>query len=126
MEKLNKICVYIDSALKEFHNINSMKFFLFCELDCIEYIANNSRLKFLNYEIIANNDDKAAIYDLHLLSCCKNHIITNSTFGWWGAWLCSNLSQQVICPKKRNADQEGEGVWGFKNQIPNNWIQIPY
>jgi hypothetical protein len=35
--------------------------------------------------------------DLCMMSMCNYHIIANSSFSWWGAWLAS--SQKIIAPK---------------------------
>jgi len=35
---------------------------------------------------------------LWMMTCCRRHIIANSTFSWWGAWLAE--SNQVVAPKQ--------------------------
>lgn len=36
--------------------------------------------------------------ELVLMGKCSHHIVANSTFSWWGAWLASSSSQIVIAP----------------------------
>ena len=38
-------------------------------------------------------------YDMCMMSMCDSHIIANSSFSWWGAWL-SDCTKQVIAPRK--------------------------
>lgn len=37
-------------------------------------------------------------HDLALMSACKHHVIANSSFSWWAAWLGENQEQMVIAP----------------------------
>lgn len=58
--------------------------------------------------------------DLRLMSQCKHHIIANSTFSWWGAWLCNNPDKMVFAPEKWfNAPAADT-----KDLIPGDWYKI--
>ncbi len=38
-------------------------------------------------------------HDMRLMSVCHHHIMVNSSYSWWGAWLNPSDSKQVIAPK---------------------------
>jgi hypothetical protein len=55
------------------------------------------------------------IHDLRLMSLASHHIIANSTYSWWAAWLGDKPGQQVIMPDRWYASgikaPIGEKVW---------------
>ena len=62
---------------------------------------------------------KSAEEDLHLMTFCKNHIIANSSFSWWGAFLSPYKEKFVIIPP------QGFYMRGFKHmKVDDNWIVI--
>lgn len=50
--------------------------------------------------LVDHNDSETAHEDLRLMSSCHHHIIANSTFSWWGAWLNPRPDRTVIAPRK--------------------------
>jgi hypothetical protein len=49
---------------------------------------------------IDHNDSFSAHEDLRLMSSCRHHIIANSTFSWWGAWLSPDADKMVFAPRE--------------------------
>lgn len=56
----------------------------------------------LNYPatFVSHNGDEKNYEDMRLMTHCKHHIIGNSTFSWWGAWLGKKPGQLVYAPKR--------------------------
>ena len=48
---------------------------------------------------IDHNDAFSAHEDMRLMSSCRHHIIANSTFSWWGAWLNPSVDKIVLAPR---------------------------
>lgn len=71
-------------------------------------------------DYVDHNSHEEAYKDLYLMSKCKHHIIANSTFSWWGAWLADNTDKIVYAPSKWfNAPNRGE-----KDLIPEGWYRF--
>lgn len=61
-----------------------------------------------------------AIDDLYLISCCQAHILSNSTFSWWGAWLNPRKDKIVYVPAPWFVVPVHNG-----ELLPSEWIRIP-
>jgi len=40
------------------------------------------------------------LHDLKMMSLASHHIIANSSYSWWAAWLGEKRGQQVIMPER--------------------------
>ena len=48
--------------------------------------------------LISEGGDNLA--DLCMMTFCTDFIIANSSFSWWGSYLCENKNKRIIAPKK--------------------------
>ncbi len=68
-----------------------------------------------NVQVMDKGDE---VEDLNLFASTKDQIIANSSWSYWGAYLCPNEGHRVIAPKQWFAD----GVQRIK--LLDSWIQI--
>jgi len=78
----------------------------------------------LNHPVVYvdHNDDSNNYEDLRLMSCCKHHVIANSSFSWWGAWLNPEPKKIVVAPKAWFANRQES--WRLEDILPPDWIRL--
>ena len=61
--------------------------------------------------------------DLCLMSLCDSHIIANSTFSWWGAWLSESTKGIVVRPSVWPTNATSNGLVP-EDICPSDWLAI--
>ena len=109
---------YYRSAVKAMKKqVGELRLFVFS--DDIEWCKSNLDLG-ADTVYVEGNTGKDSFEDMRLMSACQHHIIANSTFSWWGAWLGSNPGKVVIAPKRWFNDLTHD----TKDVIPASWQTI--
>ena len=107
---------YYQNAMNIMENTyNNLTYYVFSE--DIEWCKENIKNK--NYEVIYVDDTYSGERDsghMYLMQSCNNHIIANSTFSWWCAFL--GESKLTIGPKKWYKDGTGSEI------MLDDWIKI--
>lgn len=69
---------------------------------------------------VGHNGPETGWEDLRLMSLCHHHVIANSTFSWWGAWLCRRPDRVVVAPERWFRDSTDRD----DDLIPGGWIRV--
>ena len=106
---------YYQHALAEAKKrIKDPVFYVFS--DDLEWVKQNLPLE--KAVFIDWNKREDSWQDMMLMSHCRHHIICNSTFSWWGAWLDPHEDKLVIAPDQWTKHEPSDLI------IPSNWIQV--
>lgn len=108
---------YAAAIAKLSEGVEDPYFFVFS--DDPQWAQENLKLEHPTTFVTHNGPDKN-YEDLRLISLCQHHIIANSTFSWWGAWLSVNPDKLVFAPQKwfRTLDRNSDDI------MPETWERI--
>ena len=67
---------------------------------------------------VDHNNDVSSHEDLRLMSACHHHIIANSSFSWWGAWLNPRPDKHVYAPRCWHLTPQSF----YPDLLPPDWI----
>jgi hypothetical protein len=105
---------YYEQATSQFSDIADKIFLVFS--DDIEWCRN----EFKGSEFIIC-DIQHSFEELCIMSLCDHHIIANSSFSWWGAWLNKSQNKKVIAPSRWFGSAMNKNTDDVYCQ---NWIKI--
>ena len=94
---------------------DDITYFVFSE--DIEWCREN--IKNDKHPVVLVDDDYSGDRDsghLYLMQACENHIIANSTYSWWAAFLGN--SKVTVGPKKWFTNENGSEI------MLSNWIKL--
>ena len=110
---------YYKKAIKYLEEkVEYINYFIFS--DDIEWVKENLAIQ--NAIYIDSKEKRIPHEDIYLMSLCKNNIIANSSFSWWGAWLNQNEKKIVIAPKRWFADDKLESQ--SKDIVCESWVSV--
>lgn len=91
-------------------------FFIFS--DDIAWVKDNLKMDFPCH-YVDHNVGAESYNDMRLMSMYSQHIIANSSFSWWAAWLNPNPEKIVIAPRKWFANGNKA-----EDLFPRGWVTL--
>ena len=114
---------YLKAIKDNFKPIKNYNFIVFSnDIEYSKSVLEGDNVWFVKPEGsgVCTNSEKE---DLALMSLCDHHITANSSYSWWGAFLCKNKDKKIICPTNWLKSSHPSS-WMNGNYYPPNWINI--
>jgi len=77
-------------------------FFVFSNDDdwTIQWCKEQEHKYNMRFVAVTDTPEELGYLDMYLMSRCRHHVIANSSFSWWGAWLNEKTDKKIIAPAK--------------------------
>jgi hypothetical protein len=109
---------YYNNALAALQdNLPQLKLYVFT--DDPKWVKENLALP-IPYTLISGVQTRSMDEDFQAMLSCKYHIIANSSFSWWTAWLSAREGKKVVAPKEwfKNGPSDTADL------IPKSWLIV--
>jgi hypothetical protein len=103
------------AALQE--NLPHLKLYVFT--DDLKWVKENLALP-IPFTLISGVQTRSMYEDFQAMLSCKYHIIANSSFSWWTAWLSAREGKKVIAPKQWFKN----GPTDTQDLVPKSWLIV--
>lgn len=108
---------YIQAAIAKFPQATCFLVFSDSPSD-IEWCRRNIQADRLHFSSATSD-----LWDFVAMGMCDHHIISNSTFSWWAAWLNASPGRRVISPGHWSSPQ-AKVEMATDDLIPPDWEMI--
>jgi len=97
--------------------VSSPHFFVFS--DDHAWVSENFKLDHAVTLVDVNGADRG-VWDMALMKACRHHVIANSSFSWWGAWLNPHADKIVAAPQRWFSGASHDTT----DLVPASWIRL--
>jgi hypothetical protein len=104
---------YYDKAINTVESKTPIDRYLVFSDDLLWCIDNFIGEKF----VFVEDKDYIALF---IMAKCKHHIVSNSSFAWWGAWLGEDTDSIVVAPSPWITKEE----LNVDDIIPERWVKL--
>lgn len=99
--------------------VDKPHFFFFS--DDIQWCIKSLQIENATYVDVVRSRH-CSVNDMRLMSLCEHHIISNSTYSWWGAWLNDSENKIVVTPDIWFNNDDNQRA--MQDTVPQNWVKV--
>lgn len=92
---------------------------LFVFSDDQDWVRQNMQFAHPTVHVDCNPPERG-VWDMHLMKHCSHHVVANSSFSWWGAWLNPSPGKIVAAPRRWFTDPAID----TSDLIPASWVRF--